>query len=117
MSGAPPTAADTTSQYLRDLRIYHEYCHLAANKLGSVYVLPDLSDMLTLHGVVFPRQALYAGGTFKFKISLPPDYPHSQPTDTFVTRVFSPLVDETVRTLCWPCAPTAAPCPMDSHGV
>jgi ubiquitin-protein ligase len=82
---------------LRDIRIHHEYSFVAKQRLGGFYLLPDAADILVLHGVMFPRQALYGGGVFKFRINLPADYPSSPPTVTFITPVFHPFVDAAVR--------------------
>lgn len=90
------SSSPAPSQYLRDLRIRHEYDQLAGSKLGGLYVLPDWEDILLLHGVVFPRQAAFSGAVFKFKIDLPADYPHSPPVVTFLRPVFHPLVEKEV---------------------
>lgn len=87
--------ADPT-KYLRDIRIHTEYSALAAARIGGLYILPDPDDILLLHGVVFPRQSSYAGGVFKFTITLPQTYPSGTPSVTFLTRVFSPLVNPEV---------------------
>ena len=97
-------------KYLRDIRIHTEYSQLAASRIGGLYVLPDPEDYLTFHGVVFPRQAMYAGGVFKFKITLPPSYPTAPPTVTFLTPVFSPFVDSEVGFSAGLCASPRAPC-------
>jgi ubiquitin-protein ligase len=89
--------SESALHLLRDMRIHHEYAFLAAQKLGGFYLLPDVGgDILLLHGVMFPRQAQYGGGVFKFRINLPADYPASPPIVTFITPVFHPIVDARV---------------------
>ncbi|KAI7905855.1 ubiquitin-conjugating enzyme/RWD-like protein [Cokeromyces recurvatus] len=46
------------------------------------------------YGVIFVHKGLYRSGTFKFRLTLPEDYPQRPPSITFLTDMFHPLVDD-----------------------
>ncbi|RUS22628.1 hypothetical protein BC937DRAFT_88233 [Endogone sp. FLAS-F59071] len=45
-------------------------------------------------GSLFVHKGYYRNGVFKFRISIPPEYPERAPTVDFLTDMFHPLVDQ-----------------------
>ncbi|RKP36107.1 ubiquitin-conjugating enzyme/RWD-like protein [Dimargaris cristalligena] len=54
--------------------------------------MPSFDDIREWFGVIFVHHGPYEGGTFKFVIHIPKDYPQSSPTVEFLTDMFHPLV-------------------------
>lgn len=48
---------------------------------------------LVWHGVLFVHKGFYRSGTFKFRLTLPENYPNQPPSITLLTDLFHPLVD------------------------
>ena len=61
-------------QRLRDFRLSIEYKYLQGHAPGGVFILPELDDIRTMHGVVFVRRGLYRNGVFRFTLKLPKEY-------------------------------------------
>ncbi|CAM9115268.1 unnamed protein product, partial [Discosporangium mesarthrocarpum] len=81
-------------QALKDYRLFIEYKHMKQHAPGGVFVIPSINKLRTWYGVVFVRRGHYAGGIFKFRVDLPPEYNdvNTWPAITFTSQVFNPLV-------------------------
>eukprot|EP00605_Chrysophyceae_sp_TOSAG23-4_P000010 GSChrysophyteH1.ASY1.ANO1.10.1 assembled CDS len=81
---------------LRDYKLSIEYKYLVDHAPGGVFLLPELENIRTLHGVIFVRRGLYRDGVFRFVIHLPEEYnaANAFPDVRFTPPVFNPLVDE-----------------------
>jgi ubiquitin-conjugating enzyme E2 M len=57
--------------------------------------LPDPNDKLTVEIVVKPLDGLWRGGTFKFRLIFPSDYPHNPPVCRYLgpTRLWHPNIE------------------------
>eukprot|EP00041_Stephanoeca_diplocostata_P015586 m.297894 g.297894 ORF g.297894 m.297894 type:complete len:294 (-) comp20088_c2_seq7:555-1436(-) len=78
---------------LREIAL-QEHCY------PGIYVLPRESNPFLWDGVVFVRQGDYNGGTFKFTLNIPEDFPCGiAPSVTFSTKIFHPSVDPSSRKL------------------
>lgn len=83
-----------TPQSVKDYQLTVEYKHLRVNGPGGVFVIPR--SLREWEGVIFVRRGMYAGGIFKFVLTLPIEYnaKNAWPRIRFLTRVFSPYVDD-----------------------
>ena len=57
--------------------------------------LPDPNNKLSMFVTVTPPQGIWAGGTFKFLLNVPPSYPHEPPKVTYIgpNRVYHPNIE------------------------
>mmetsp|Transcript_117199 Transcript_117199/g.213235 ORF Transcript_117199/g.213235 Transcript_117199/m.213235 type:complete len:262 (+) Transcript_117199:159-944(+) len=78
---------------LRQYSLLLEYERLQDVLPSGMYVLPSYDSLHTWHGVIFPRQGLYRGGSFKFELELPADYPDSPPSLRLLDDIFHPMVE------------------------
>mmetsp|Transcript_16558 Transcript_16558/g.27363 ORF Transcript_16558/g.27363 Transcript_16558/m.27363 type:complete len:244 (-) Transcript_16558:426-1157(-) len=76
----------------REYLLILEFKHLKTHAPSGVYVMPSLDSMYVWYGVIFLRDGLYKGGTFKFVINIPEGYPDARPSVRFGTRIFHPQV-------------------------
>ncbi len=76
---------------LKDYKVFIEYKHLSQQSPSGVYVVPSLNKFRLWYGAIFLRKGLYAGGIFRFSISLPPNYNDigTYPSITFSSEVCS----------------------------
>lgn len=83
------------NDHLKAVRLALEYRQLMKTAPAGVYLLPELDNLHTLHGVIFVRRGLYREGVFRFRIDLPLSYPekNSHPLIFFTPPVFNPLID------------------------
>ncbi|GAA5799026.1 hypothetical protein HPULCUR_004435 [Helicostylum pulchrum] len=95
-TGEPiPKAPRLTSEYFSRYEIMTEFINLRNPNhcpLG-VYVMPSSDDLYVWYGVLFVHKGFYKSGTFKFRLSIPQNYPNQPPSITFLTDMFHPLVD------------------------
>ncbi|KAI8646232.1 ubiquitin-conjugating enzyme/RWD-like protein [Parasitella parasitica] len=83
------------SEYFRQYEIMTELINLRNPShcpLG-VYVMPSTSNLHVWYGALFVHKGFYKSGTFKFRLTLPENYPNQPPSITFLTDLFHPLVD------------------------
>lgn len=59
----------------------------------GVYVMPSSDDLYVWYGALFVHKGFYKSGTFKFRLTIPKNYPNQPPSITFLTDMFHPLVD------------------------
>ncbi|KAI7872959.1 ubiquitin-conjugating enzyme/RWD-like protein [Spinellus fusiger] len=59
----------------------------------GVYVMPSSDNLNVWYGVIFVHKGFYRSGVFKFRITIPENYPNLPPSVTFLTDMFHPLVD------------------------
>lgn len=57
------------------------------------FVHTILTQLLVWYGVIFVHKGFYRSGAFKFRLTIPQDYPSQAPSVTFLTDMFHPLVD------------------------
>lgn len=89
-----PDARDArVQQLLQQFSVLLEYEKLQDFAPPGMYVMPSLDSALTWHGTIFVRQGFYRGGVFKFRLTLPEDYPELPPELFFVSDVFHPMVE------------------------
>lgn len=63
-----------SSQHIKDFKLAIEFKYLMKNAPAGVYLLPEVDDIRSLHGVIFLRRGLYRGGIFRFTVKLPFGY-------------------------------------------
>uniref|UniRef100_A0A7S3LIZ8 UBC core domain-containing protein n=1 Tax=Aplanochytrium stocchinoi TaxID=215587 RepID=A0A7S3LIZ8_9STRA len=80
---------------LKQYNIMVEYKNLKEHAPSGVYLLPSFTDLRTMYGVIFVRLGMYSKGLFKFRITLPKEYPMDgkYPQFYFFSKVYHPLVD------------------------
>ncbi|RUS22627.1 hypothetical protein BC937DRAFT_88233 [Endogone sp. FLAS-F59071] len=84
------------SEYFKRYELMIEFTNLRNPNhcpLG-VYVMPAQDNLNTWFGSLFVHKGYYRNGVFKFRISIPPEYPERAPTVDFLTDMFHPLVDQ-----------------------
>ncbi|GAA5811066.1 hypothetical protein MFLAVUS_004495 [Mucor flavus] len=95
-TGEPiPKAPRLTSEHFSRYEIMTEFINLRNPNhcpLG-VYVMPSSDDLYVWYGALFVHKGFYKSGTFKFRLSIPQNYPNQPPSITFLTDMFHPLVD------------------------
>ncbi|KIY51010.1 ubiquitin-conjugating enzyme [Fistulina hepatica ATCC 64428] len=76
-------------------RIQKELSDLAKNPIPGVSIKPK-EDNLFLWSCAMQAasDSPYGGGTFKFVIELPDNYPFKAPTVTFKTKIYHPGINE-----------------------
>lgn len=71
-----------------------EYKLLMQQKIPGCYIMPSALSPLIWYGVLFMRQGLYQEGVFRFKVTIPDNFPDGDcPSLVFDFPVFHPLVD------------------------
>lgn len=77
-----------------------EYKLLMQQKCPGCYVMPSALSPLIWYGILFIRQGLYQEGVFRYKITIPDNFPDGDcPNLVFDFPVFHPLVDPTTGEL------------------
>ena len=82
------------SPIVRDYELMVEYKRLKTSAPSGVYVVPSFNSLRTWYGFIIVHQGWYKGGTFKFQLNVPDDYPGSPPTIRFLSRVYHPFVHQ-----------------------
>lgn len=82
----------------QDYYLSLEYKYLLKHFPDGVVLLPQVDDNRKLHGVIFVHQGPYAGGIFRFTVTLPPEYnsKNSFPLIVFTPPIFHPLISPEV---------------------
>lgn len=80
------------SRYIKDMRLLVEYRHVSARLPSGMYILPSIASLHSWDGVVFVRRGPYRGGVFRFRVSVPAEYPSAVPRVRFLSAVFHPRV-------------------------
>lgn len=75
-----------------ELRISRDVSELDPPASISVF-FPNPDDLMNISLTLSPEEGYYAGGVFKFKITIPEDYPHRPPKVHCDTRVYHPNID------------------------
>lgn len=89
-----PKGNHSYGPFFLEYSLLAEYNLLQKQKLPGVYVIPSSETSLTWFGIIFIRQGIYQEGIFRFKISIPENYPDGDcPKLVFEHPVFHPLVD------------------------
>ncbi|XP_076111269.1 AKT-interacting protein homolog A-like isoform X2 [Mytilus galloprovincialis] len=71
-----------------------EYKLLMQQKIPGCYLMPSALSPLIWYGILFMRQGLYQEGVFRFKLTIPDNFPDGEcPSLVFDFPVFHPLVD------------------------
>lgn len=77
-----------------------EYKLLMQKKVPGCYIMPSALSPLIWYGILFIRQGLYQEGVFRFKVTIPDNFPDGDcPNLVFDFPVFHPLVDPTTGEL------------------
>ena len=97
MSTDKPPENDETfenSQHLRDFKLAIEFKYLMQHAPGGVYLMPELDDIRSLHGVIFVRRGLYRDGVFRFCVFLDKLYnsKNTHPVIIFNPPILHPLI-------------------------
>ncbi|THU90684.1 ubiquitin-conjugating enzyme [Dendrothele bispora CBS 962.96] len=83
----------TTSTALR--RIQKELRDITNQPLENCKVEADESNLLEWNVTITAESdSPYKGGTFKYKLSLPQNFPFKAPTVTFKTKIYHPGINE-----------------------
>merc|ERR1712227_48297 len=83
-------------EFLVEYELLAEYRLLQKNgPHRGVYVVPSSKSTLIWFGVIFVHSGYFAGGVFKFRIHIPPDFPNNSaaPKLVFDPPIFHPLVN------------------------
>ncbi|CAH2268811.1 protein crossbronx homolog [Pararge aegeria] len=74
--------------------IMAEYRMLQTENLPGIYVIPSHDNSFLWYGVIFIRSGLYAGGVFRFTLTLPEKFPDDTvPSVKFTSQIFHPGID------------------------
>jgi len=71
-------AAHGQAENLQRLAVAAEYRDLGRVPPRHVFVMPSPQSFRVFHGVIFVVQGAYAGGVFRFKITLAEEYAHAR---------------------------------------
>lgn len=70
-----------------------EYQMLQKQRLPGIYVIPSAKSPLRWNGVLFIRQGVYEGGTFRFSLDIPHNFPDGDcPTVSFSPSIYHPVI-------------------------
>lgn len=85
----------STQQHLKDIKLAIEFKYLAKHAPGGVFIMPEIDNIRSLHGVIFIRRGLYRDGVFRFQMKLPDTYNdiNTHPQIVFTPPIYNPLVD------------------------
>ncbi|KAA1471321.1 ubiquitin-conjugating enzyme [Dentipellis sp. KUC8613] len=76
-------------------RIQKELRDLNSKPLDGVEVDPNEDNLFLWNCLVKAApDSPYKGGTFRFKLELPDNYPFKAPTVTFITKIYHPGINE-----------------------
>ncbi|KAH7107438.1 UBC-like protein [Auriculariales sp. MPI-PUGE-AT-0066] len=76
-------------------RIQREIIMLESTPVAGVSVTPDESNLLSWAGTIKPSaESPYKGGTFKFSMVFPDNFPFKAPSVKFLTKIYHPGVNE-----------------------
>ena len=84
MNSETPLSAQSRHAFRR-YELLIEYKHLRSACPGGMYVIPAQEDVSTWYGVVFVDDGPYAGGVFRFVVSIPEEYPQHVPAVRFTS--------------------------------
>ena len=66
--------------------------HLAKTECSGVQWCWDMQSLEVDAAITGPRGSLYEGGIFRFKVTLPQDYPFKPPSVEMKTKIYHPGV-------------------------
>lgn len=88
-----PDREESVQTLLQEYAILLEYERMQDIIPSNMYVFPSYECIREWHGVLFVWHGLYAGGTFRFQLDLPENYPVCCPSLHFLSEVFHPMVE------------------------
>eukprot|EP00755_Sulcionema_specki_P010039 Sspe_Gene.6651::Locus_2241_Transcript_1_10_Confidence_0.105_Length_606::g.6651::m.6651/K10579/UBE2M, UBC12; ubiquitin-conjugating enzyme E2 M len=82
-----------------DMRLNKDLAELDLKATTASLEIPDKENIRELLLTLSPCEGFYKGGTFKFRVSVPHDYPHTPPKVTYDLtlnqhKLFHPNIDE-----------------------
>eukprot|EP01063_Lacrimia_lanifica_P030048 TRINITY_DN4710_c0_g4_i1.p2 TRINITY_DN4710_c0_g4~~TRINITY_DN4710_c0_g4_i1.p2 ORF type:complete len:183 (+),score=79.50 TRINITY_DN4710_c0_g4_i1:74-622(+) len=86
-----------------DIRVVKDLGEVDLTGSSTTLEQPDREVMSELTLTLRPTEGFYEGGTFRFKVHIPHDYPHTPPKVTYDLergdqhRIFHPNIDEDGR--------------------
>lgn len=86
-----------------DLRLNKDLSELDLQATTAQVDVPDKDNLRELLLTLKPKEGYYRGGTFKFQVSVPAEYPHQPPKVVYELdlnggkRIFHPNIDEDGR--------------------
>ncbi|KZV85120.1 UBC-like protein [Exidia glandulosa HHB12029] len=76
-------------------RIQRELAQLEASPIVGVSVTPDESNLFNWAGTIKPSsESPYKGGTYKFTLVFPENFPFKAPNVKFTTKIYHPGINE-----------------------
>ncbi|TDL27579.1 ubiquitin-conjugating enzyme [Rickenella mellea] len=76
-------------------RIQRELSDITKNPIPGISAYPVDDDLLRWDGkVVGSSDSPYKGGSFKFEMTFPPEFPFKAPAVKFTTRIYHPGINE-----------------------
>lgn len=85
-----------------DLRLNKDLSELDLQATSAQVDVPDPDNLREIILTLRPREGFYQGGIFKFRVSVPAEYPHQPPKVVYDLemngrRIFHPNIDEEGR--------------------
>lgn len=102
LANAPVTVMDRNANtknqayhaFFLEYSLISEYLLLQKQYMSGVYVIPSAGSPLKWFGVIFIRHCLYQGGSFRFTLYVPDNYPDCDcPILVFDPPIFNPLIN------------------------
>ncbi|KAG0269327.1 hypothetical protein DFQ27_004011, partial [Actinomortierella ambigua] len=84
------------SEFFRKYELMIEFSNLRNPQHcpRGLYVMPAADNMNLWFGTIFIHKGYYRDAVFKFKMTIPPEYPEKRPTVHFLSEIFHPLIDQ-----------------------
>ncbi|KAI6217387.1 AKT-interacting protein [Aphelenchoides fujianensis] len=76
----------------RNLCAITEFKAICSRPLEGIYVRPSHHDILEWFGVIVVKAGVFAGGIFRFTLTLPPTFPETEQTIELEQNILHPLV-------------------------
>uniref|UniRef100_A0A7E4V7A4 UBC core domain-containing protein n=1 Tax=Panagrellus redivivus TaxID=6233 RepID=A0A7E4V7A4_PANRE len=79
-----------------------EFSRICQDPVDGIYVVPLYMDNLLWKGFIMVRAGVYSGGTFRFTLQLPAEFPNSPeiPKVTFEVDIYHPYIAASTHQLC-----------------
>ena len=75
-----------------DLRLQNDLEELDGGSVTEI-IFPDPNVLSVMEIIVKPEQGHWKGGTYKFSLKVPDDYPHKPPNVHCNTKIYHPNID------------------------
>ncbi|XP_034232472.1 ubiquitin-conjugating enzyme E2 K-like isoform X2 [Thrips palmi] len=93
-------------------------CHCNHTERNGISVCLKDDNMNDFHAFLKgPADTPYAGGTFKLRVMVPPEYPVKPPAVTFVTKIWHPNISSHTGFICLDILASKWPGSMNLRGV